>query len=1151
METSTPTEHKPVFFDPTRRRGVRVQRVLVALVLFVLGTLGVFWISVLAVPVARRVSILPLHFMPDSALRTVQGIGRRLAGKPAPPAKTVWTRSGARRDAAWHGISASPPSALPGAGKADGVVGGFYVSWDSASLASLRQHAGEMTHLFPGWLHLNEDGSRLIAKDSDPSDWQAIQIARQNHLVIVPLLNNFSDGLQDFDEQRLHDLLISPALRAHLIGEIRDYLVKRHYGGINVDLETENEDDRALLPGFAAEMAATLQPLGLLMTEDTQVGDTGQAAAIARACDFVIPMIYDLHYANGGDPGPIAPDAWARTQLDDYLKVVPASKTVLAIGNYAYDWIKKQPGAKTKTFGEAMATAQESLDGADGVVHFDPASKNPYFSYTEDDGKDHVVWFLDAVTAYNFQRYAASRGVKGRALWYVGSEDPTLWSFFGRGRSAATPPDLSTVRYGFEITPEGDGEILDIAAHPHPGYRATRTGPDGYFSDERFTSYPTVYIVRRTGQHRDKAGHLEKKLALTFDDGPDPRWTPMILDALKESGAPGTFFVIGVNAQKNPGLLQREWAEGSEIGNHSFYHPNMSQTSDARSAIEIDATQRTIQSAIGRSTALFRPPFGIDVEPATSDELRPVDIAQSKGYVTVAEGIDPRDWETGAKKHTAEEIADNIVQGALRGDGNVVLLHDGGGDRAETARALPLAISRLRAKGFRFVTVTDLIGDKPRDSYFPLVTGRQRVLTLIDREIFGFTTITGTALVTLFLFTLLAGTLRLLAVGVLAVLHARREKTREVEMGPLTDSFAPSVTVVIAAYNEEKVIVRTIRALLDGGYPRLEVIVVDDGSKDATAAVVETAFPDDPRVRVLRKANGGKAAALNFGIEQSSGEILVGLDADTLFAPDTVARLCRHFVDPRVGAVAGNVQVGNRRNLLTRWQSVEYITSQNFDRRAYEMLNAIPVIPGAVSAWRMAAVREAGGYSTDTLAEDADLTWRVRRMGWKLQTDSTAYAYTEAPERLRELVKQRFRWTFGTLQTLYKHRDLLFRTDEGALGWLVAPSLWLFQIILPLALPFADMGLLFAAFLGNLAAALAYFLFFFVVEFGAACLAFHLDHTPLDKRRDIGWLFLQRLVYRYLLFYVLVSALATAVRGSRAGWNKLERRGTAQVGAAS
>ena len=1158
MDTSA-SHKKPIFFDPTRRRAAHVARVVTALGLFAGAVAAVFWASVLAVPVARHDRMRPSRFLPDNALRTTAainahpgksrtgGAGRATPGNNRPP-----------RPPRYAATTASPTAGVV-PGRAAGVVGGFYVSWDATSLASLKQHAGEMTHLFPGWLHLDETGGRLVAKDGDISDIEALQVARQNHLVIVPLFNNFSTGLNDFDEDRLHEMLTDPKKRAAVIAQIRSYLLKNHYRGINIDLETEDDGDRALLPLFAQETAAALHPDGLLVTQDTQVGDTAQAAAIARSCDFVVPMIYDLHYASGGDPGPIAPDAWARAELDSFLKAVPANKTVLAIGNYAYNWVKGKPGAQTETFGEAMATAHESQDGntdgdEDGIVKMDAASRNPYFTFTEDDGKTHEVWFLDAVTAYNFQRYAASKGVSGRALWYVGSEDPALWSFFATRRDThGTAQDLQTVRYGFEIDFEGEGEVLDIAARPQAGERSLTFDKDGYIAREHFTAYPTTYVVRRSGQHRDAAGKLQKKIALTFDDGPDDEWTPQVLNALQASHIPATFFVIGSNAEKRPDLLQRMWDEGHEIGNHSFYHPNLSRTSETRTRLEIDATQRAIQSAIGRTTPLFRPPYGIDSQPSTGDEMTPVDIAQKMGYVTVAEGIDPRDWEQGAKKRTPGEIAGEIIRAARAGEGNVVLLHDGGGDREATVAALPIAVNTLKAEGYQFVTVTDLMAQKPREAMFPPVTGRQRWLTLVDRQVFGLTSWAGRTLAFLFLFSLAAGAFRLVAVAILALMHQKRERQREatLSLNHLNNDALPTVSVIIAAYNEEKVIVRTVNALLAGGYPHLEVVVVDDGSKDGTSGVVASTFAGEARVRLLTKENGGKASALNRGIALANGEVLVGLDADTLFAADTVHRLARHFANPRVGAVAGNIIVGNRHNILTRWQSVEYVTSQNFDRRAYEMLDAIPVIPGAVGAWRTSAVREAGGYDVDTLAEDADLTWRVRRLGWQMVTDSTAHAYTEAPEGMQDLIKQRFRWTFGTLQTLWKHRDILFRPRYGAFGSVVAPSLWVFQILLPLALPFADLGLIFAALMGNATAAIGYFLFFFCAEFCAALMAFQLDHTARRKRADIAWLFVQRIVYRYLLFYLLVKALATAVRGSRAGWNKLERRGTATVGTAS
>ena len=313
---------------------------------------------------------------------------------------------------------------------------------------------------------------------------------------------------------------------------------------------------------------------------------------------------------------------------------------------------------------------------------------------------------------------------------------------------------------------------------------------------------------------------------------------------------------------------------------------------------------------------------------------------------------------------------------------------------------------------------------------------------------------TGNGLTALFLVAIALGIGRILVMGVLAFWQAKREARRTFVPG-----YQPSVSVVIAAYNEAKVINKTIQTLLDSDYPSLDIVVVDDGSKDDTAGIVRRAYGADPRVTILTKPNGGKASALNLGIKECRGEIVVSLDADTMFAPDTIAKLVRHFADPAIGAVSGNVKVGNRSNPLTIWQAVEYITSQNFDRRAFDLLNCITVVPGAVGAWRKDAVVLAGLYSSQTLAEDTDLTFKVRRLGYRIITDNAALAYTEAPDTIRDLAKQRFRWAFGTLQCLWKHRPVLFNPRYGAFGFVAMPSLWVFQIAFQAVAPIVDLAI--------------------------------------------------------------------------------------------
>ena len=843
---------QPIFYDPSQRRASRFQQLAVLFALLGAILIMLFSASILIVPMARRLRLTPPKFLPDSALHPGNGFTLE---KEKPNLRSIIPPPNPQRHT-------KPATVI--VGQAQGVVGGFYVSWDQASLLSLREHAKEMTHLFPGWLHINATGDGLIIKDNDPTDAEARCLAATNHLKIVPLVNNFSSDSMDFDEKRLHDFLVSPEKRRSMARSLFVYIQKNGYAGVNLDFETEDDEDRAAIATFTSELSTLFHPQGLLVTACTQVdGDQNQNRAIARSCDFVVPMVYDLHWS-GGTAGPIAPQAWAEEQIANTLKYVPTNKIVLAVGNYAYDWIHGTTGAKSLTFGEAMVTAQESLDNEgdslNGVLRWNKASGNPYFSYEEDD-KQHDVWLMDAASAFNLVRYAQAHGIIGRALWYVGSEDPSLWSFFGKAVKPETVKPLQTVRYGFELAFEGEGEALDVTTLPQVGQRKLSTDAQGYITNETFTKYPTSCIVRRSGNRK-------KQIALTFDDGPDPRWTPAVLDALAAAHAPATFFVIGVRAQNHPDLLRREWQEGHLIGNHSFYHPNLALVSSERARLEIDATERAIQAATLRSTTLFRPPYGIDTEPSTTQEIIPLIEAEKRGYITIAEGIDPRDWETGGQKQTAEQITDHVLSDAKAGLGNVVLLHDSGGDRAETIKAIPLIVDKLRANGFQIVGVNDLINDS-RSQVMPVVRGKERYVALFDRGIFAVSTLSGRFFAGVFLVSLIAGTLRMATTSILALIHARREKLENTERVRAGDS--PFVSVVIAAYNEEKVVARTIQALLNGDYPYLEVIVVDDGSRDDTAGVVAREFANESRVRLITKPNGGKASALNLGIAPISG----------------------------------------------------------------------------------------------------------------------------------------------------------------------------------------------------------------------------------------------------------------------------------------
>jgi peptidoglycan-N-acetylglucosamine deacetylase len=298
-------------------------------------------------------------------------------------------------------------------------------------------------------------------------------------------------------------------------------------------------------------------------------------------------------------------------------------------------------------------------------------------------------------------------------------------------------------------------------------------------------------------------------------------------------------------------------------------------------------------------------------------------------------------------------------------------------------------------------------------------------------------------------------------------------------------------------------------------------------------------FAGNSRIRILTQPNAGKSAALNNAIAHSAHEILVAVDADTLFRVGTIAKLARHFKDERVGAVSGNARVGNRRKWITRFQSIEYIYGFNLDRRALDYLNAITVVPGAVGAWRKRLVTELGGFGHDTLAEDADLTLAIRRLGNIVRYEQEAIAYTEAPEDTRSLAKQRFRWSFGTLQAAWKHRDALFAPRYGTLGFVALPGIWLFQVALSSLSPFAEIAMIAALIAGNWRVVLVYYFAFFLLELLTGALAYALEGTAAW---DLALLFFQRIYYRQLMLYVLAKSLIFALRGRLVGWGKLERK---------
>lgn len=1048
--------------------------------------------------------------------------------------------------------NAQVPNAQPVVPAGRPLAVGFYVNWDDSSYASLKRNINDLDWLVPEWIRL-QDGDDPLVRDFAP---QALNLVRGERptMPILPLVQNYQN--EQWNPQLLARAVATEQSRQKLVGALLQTVEENKFGGVTIDLEEVPTASQPNLYAFMRELHDAFHSRGLLVAQAVPFDDDDwDYKAYAATSDYLMVMAYDQHWASSA-PGSVASQQWFEQLLAKRMRGLDPAKTIVCVGNYGYDWTSEGGEAPEVTFQEAVLSAKES----DAKVTFDPATRNPHFSYDEDDGSHHSVWFLDAVTAYNEMRASAQYHPAGYALWRLGSEDPSLWQVFGSNALAKADgridsDDLRDIRYGYDIDFEGTGEILNVAAQPHDGLREYQLDDAGYVTTESLKETPSSYVVERTG---DQPGLV----ALTFDDGPDATWTPRILDILKQEHVPAAFFIIGENGQENPSLVKRIVAEGHDIGNHSYTHPNLGEMPGRVTDLELNATERLIESLTGRSTILFRPPYFGDAEPTTSDEVEPIVRAKDLGYLTVGLHVDPDDWATPG----ADEIVKRTVEGVTSKStdfdqrGQIVLLHDGGGDREQTVEALPRIIEQLRARGYRFVTVSELAGLKQAQT-MPAVHEDHRLFASADAVTFYALSTGGRIIRWTFILGILLGIGRLIFIGALAL--AQRLRSRRRERAHAGRGFEPYVTVIVPAYNEERVICKTVESLLASDYERFEIVVVDDGSPDRTSEVVAERFSSEPRVRLFRKENGGKAEALNYGLALARGEIVVGLDADTVFAPNTLRALARRFVDPKIGAVAGNAKVGNRINLVTRWQALEYVTSQNLDRRAFSTLNCITVVPGAVGAWRRELVERVGGFSSDTLAEDQDLTLRVRRLGYEVGYEEDAVAWTEAPDTFEGLRKQRFRWSFGTLQCMWKHKGALLRPRHRALGFVAMPNVWIFQILFPLISPLMDLMFLWtfvAAALerlehptqpavSNFGQVAFYYALFLAVDWASAAFAF-----ALEKREQwslLWWLFLQRFGYRQVMYTVMVKSFFSAARGVLVGWGKLERKDTVALSTAS
>src|SRR5947208_3192833 len=1016
-----------VFSDPAGKRWPRLR--LILLVFGVLAFLGtVLFVQTLFVAPQMRVPF---------SLRQLKGQLKALQkANPASqvaPSSLLWQKFGAAKQAAKKlagaTLTPAPPAKPRKKAPPNEVRLAFYTNGDPYSYSSLEEHASLITHLCPEWITVvNGLGDIQI----DP-DIRLPKFCASKGIKLMPLLTNLVGDT--WQPEAIENLAHGPADRqerffAKVIAAVRDAKA----AGVVIDWEQIDPVYKKDITAFVDKFCDALH------NDDKELWLTVQPGQELEYIDFdelsdnvdrFVASLFD-ETSDIDPPGPLGSRSWFEGWLHVLLEETDTKQWIITLGSYGYDWTVGGKKAELISFAEAMSRANNAeIQGAE----VSGPSYNPYF-YFEDGDKEHAVWFLDVVTLLNELREVRGQKAGGFALYRLGTEDPAIWDALAVSRdfkfTNQTRDALEVLKGTDTITDVGDGEIVSVDENRADGERKLELDGEGYLTAKytKFPEFPTLYHQGAGGEHQ---------VALTFDDGPDPQWTPKILDILKAANAKAAFFLVGVNAEKYPGLVRRIVNEGHEIGNHTYYHPNLALAWPEHVRLELNATQLLIETITGRATTLFLPPYAADTEPSQINELMP-------------------------PLPTTNPLS-RLVSGA----------------------------------GFR-------------------------VYHALEEFLWAFM-IVATALVVA----------RTLVVIWLAYRFRRL---------PRHDFTAP-ISIVMAAYNEEKVIGETLRSLLSTDYKsELEIIVVDDGSRDGTAAEAERVADVDPRVRLLRQENRGKARALQRALTAVRHGIVVFVDADTHFQRDTLTLLLEPLGDETIGAVSGHAKVGNLRTFIARCQSLEYTCGFNLDRRAYTRWNCITVVPGAISAIRKEAIDQAGGSSLQTMAEDTDLTLALHKDRQRIVYVPQAIAWTEAPESVRTLARQRFRWAYGTLQCLWKHRDMIFNWNYRALGWFSLPSIWFFQIILVAVTPVVDL-LLFASLpFGAWSAVLPFVITFLSMDVILATLACILEREPITR----AWRILpMRLIYRPMLSYCIWKAILRAIKGAWVSWGKLERTASVPV----
>lgn len=749
-----------------------------------------------------------------------------------------------------------------------------------------------------------------------------------------------------------------------------------------------------------------------------------------------------------------------------------------------------------------------------------------------------------------------------------------------------------------------------------------------------YANKPVSYDDAKQAYHYYYSAANNKKIALTFDDGPNPPASEEIIDTLSSLKVPATFFYIGKNALIRPDIVQEAIAKGFDVQDHSFTHAQDVDSSYNRLALELNSTGYLLSQITGTKIDIYRPPYlvGIGIDPTINPyiPLAPDMLWSLKlGYLPVGSDIDTRDWLA----KTPQEVVDGLAAALTNvPNGHIVLLHDD----PNTAKAMPGVVAYLQEQGYTIVPLEQLLtppkvvgltgtlaygdtdattnGDVSKLQWFlyqqkyldpyaltgifdsqthsalinfqtqnhlldpnnpnPATLGvagpqtRALILSLTQDSVgpasagvavsradavgnalrHGAKVFILTVYINLFpvlrnlLVLMVSVTLLLVVARTLGILSLLILRWLQGPRRPLSDADQGGVSILIPAYNEQENIAATVESVIASTYYPREIIVIDDGSKDNTGAEVRAVIDAHPeeQVRLITTENGGKAKALNVGTDAAKYDLIVVLDADAVLDRDAVKHFVPHFADSEIGAVAGKVCTTSSSGFLDMFQTLEYAIGQNIDKTAFSTIGGVGVVPGPAGAWRKSFLKEAGGFHTDTLVEDQEMTLCMLHMGKKVAYEPLALAYTETPHTIENFLKQRFRWVYGTMQCFWKHKSVMVEQPDSVMSMVVMPNVFVYNILLPLTYPFADSALLFGLIFGEWRTLVAPFLIFTMLDLLYA--TWGLRGEP-NKWKLMFAVPLQRVVYRQLLYYTVYRGLIRAIEGTGTVWNKFAKIG--------